>query len=307
MQIVALQQNRVCSGLTEAPLAVACGYFDAIHRGHRALIARAVDSGYVPCVMTFDENFYAALGQNRKPIYDTMTRRDLLVEAGVRYMLVLPSDDETIQCAGDVFVQRLFRALPIGLLVCGSDFRYGKQAAWDATALREQGRLYGADTCIVPLLCDEQGQKYSTGSISRLLQAGRIVEANEALGHLYRLHGIVKHGRGLGHTIGRATANFAIDDKLIVPKMGVYAARVSIDGRTYAGICNVGAHPTVQDMRCNVETHIIGYSGDLYGRDLTVCLGKYLRDIDKFDNVEALCVQLDNDCLDAIRWMETYD
>jgi riboflavin kinase/FMN adenylyltransferase len=139
------------------------------------------------------------------------------------------------------------------------------------------------------------GVKISSREIKTLLKEGNIQKANEMLSHAFFMTGIVKKDRQIGRTMNFPTANISYPKEKFPLKRGVYETRVSIDDKTYKGITNYGARPTFDDETVVTETHLDGFSGDLYGKELTIEFIKYLRDIQKFDSVAALKEQLTKD------------
>ena len=177
------------------------------------------------------------------------------------------------------------------VFVCGEDFRFGKGAAGTAHNLSTMTK---AKVEVLPLL-EVKGEKISSSTVKQLLLAGKLTEMNALLSEPFFLSGSVIAGKRLGRQIGFPTANFLYPKEKLQLPYGVYETQVSVDGKTYSAITNFGDQPTVEGRQVFVETHIIGFSGDLYGRMLTVRFIKKLRDIQKFACVEDLKNQLQAD------------
>ena len=287
MQIVDLTQpNHI-----REPLSVALGYFDTIHVGHQALIERAKAQGYRCAVFTFSGDFYGALGFGVKPIFDWTTRLDFLQQLGVDYVLYLPAEPKWLALDGRRFLELFPTAKHF---VCGTDFRFGSGADCDVEYLVRYCNEREIGSSVVELTYHE-GRKVSTRYLRTLLQEGDMTTLAVELGRPYSMHGVVTHGKELGRTLGLPTANFVPSPSLELPKRGVYAASVPLDGQEYLAVANVGAQPTVGGDQTVCETHVLGFSGDLYGEDITVRLHEYLRPIVKFEDVEHLKEQVLND------------
>ena len=293
MQIIDLSQPHTLA----EPLTVALGYFDSIHVGHQALIAKALSLGRKVGVFTFVGDFYGSLGQAVKPIFDWETRKALLADLGVDYVLTLPAEPRWLNASGEDFLALMPYARAF---VCGTDFRFGRGAECDTAYLADYCTRKGLQLAVVDLT-RLYGVKVSTRHLRQYLKEGDIPRLNEALGRPYALHGQVVHGKELGNRLGFPTANFFPDESLELPLEGVYAAGVTIDGKGYQAVCNLGKQPTVGGEAFRLETCILGYDGDLYDRDLTVRLYERLRDIVKFDTVDELKAQI---ALDVLRTKE---
>jgi riboflavin kinase/FMN adenylyltransferase len=185
------------------------------------------------------------------------------------------------------------------MIVCGADFRFGKFAVAGVEQLQVFCAEQGIEFCALPLLKDDKGRKIGTFGIREALVDGDMPRVETYLGRCYTLEGTVEHGRADGKRLGFPTANFQLDSHYQSPAMGVYACAVWVDDRWYAGVCNLGAHPTLGDMSVNVECHLLHYSGDLYGRKIRVRLHRKLRDIRRFESEEALHAQIKKDCMMA--------
>ena len=156
-------------------------------------------------------------------------------------------------------------------------------------------RRQGSGTTVLPPVLD-RGEKVSSTSIRRALESGDMERAGRMLGEAYHLTLPVLHGKGLGHTLGFPTANQAPAHGRLLPGRGVYRTETEVDGAVYPSLTNVGLRPTVEKADgVNVETHLIGYRGDLYGKTVTVRFLQFLRPERRFDSVDALKAQLEED------------
>ena len=299
MQIVDIRTAHI-----ESPTALALGYFDSFHLGHQKLLDNVLGSRYTPAMFTFSGNLYAALGLPRLPLYSEAYRMRVAEQCGLEYVLTLPADRTHIEMSADDFLETLLHADP-ALIVCGEDFRYGRGAIGGISRLERFCLANHIRLHVQPTVFSPSGKKISSNSIAEMVAKGYVTSANAMLGRCYMVEGVVEHGRGVGADIGYPTANFPLDLNLQAPCEGVYVAYVRIDGKQYRALCNVGAHPTVGDMRKNVETYVLGYRGDLYGRTLQVYLRKYIRPVKKFATVNDLAKQIAKDVMVVRRTGDT--
>lgn len=298
MELIRLTPDRIPA--RKVKTVTALGFFDGVHLGHRRLLETAVrearERGITPAVFTFSDDVRSVKpGVGR--LTDFGSKLDLIEKAGIE--LVYAADFPSFSgFSPEAFVRDVLIAL-VGteLAVCGFNFRFGRGASGDAERLTSLMRESGRDTAVIPpaYLGD---RVISSSAIRAAVEAGDTELAAAMLGRHFSLTAPVLRGRGFGHTEGVPTVNQVFCTSGIVPKSGVYAARVRLDGgRVVRGVSNVGVCPTFfgesGDLRC--ETHLIDYSEDLYGRIVTVEFCKYLRPERKFDSVEALYEQIRRD------------
>lgn len=297
------------------PRAVAVGNFDGVHRGHAALIARlrevAGALGVPAVVVTFDPHPARVVRPEAAPVpLTTMDRRvGLLLALGVDAVAVQPAEPRLLALSAEAFYRLVLRErLQARALVEGPDFRFGKDRAGDIATL---ARLSAADGVRLEVVdpVEVDGGMVSSSRVRRLIAAGDVGGAGGLLTAAYRVTGRVVSGARRGATLGFPTANLA-DIATVLPGPGVYAARVTADDRAGAPVVghpaavHVGPNATFGETALSVEAHLVGFSGDLYGRTLHVDFLARLRDTHRFDSVEALCAQLAVDVaasVDAVR------
>ncbi len=280
--------------------AVALGYFDGIHLGHRAVIETAVREakarGARSAVLTFNMNRRRAGAKGAEDLLPYEQRAALIEALGVDLLVEL--DFESVADMSDADFARKILG-PEGLcavaVCCGADFRYGKNRAGDVDSLREEGERLGFTAHIVGEV--EIGDRtVSTTAIKRFLRDGEVGRAAEMLGRPYGFSLVVCEDKKLARRLGFPTINQRFPAHIVVPRAGVYYARATVRGRAYPGIANLGVRPTVGgDGAVMLETHILDFSGDLYGETVEVELLQFMRDERKFESVEALreCVLRD--------------
>ena len=275
--------------------AVALGYFDGLHLGHVGVISAALAQlDMKPAVFTF--NCDTTLPKFRLPedIISFENKCELMQRVGVEY-LYAPDFAEVCGFPAEDFIREiLVKRLNAGFACCGTSFRFGKNGSGDPEKLAEIGARYGIKVEVVADVCDG-GVPISSTHIE-LIRRGEVAEANRLLGYdlWYRLP--VIHGNHIGRSLSFPTINQVIPQTNIIPKFGAYKSFVSIDGRNYHGVTNIGVKPTVENRGDGsgavMETHIIGFDGDLYGQRISVSLVDFIRPEKKFSSLEELKAQI---------------
>ena len=259
------------------------GGFDGLHAGHRSLLSCAKDSRLPVGLMTI-------IGGKEESIFTFAERESIFKEAGVDFIFELPFE-EIKDLSPKAFLQKLTDEFYPKLFVCGEDFRFGAGASGNADTIKQATHVRVE---ILPLLKIDQ-EKVSSRQIKSLLSQGKMETAQEMLTHAFFLIGTVRKDRQVGRTIGFPTANIEYPKGKYPLKMGVYETRVTYEGKTYKGITNYGARPTFDNDKITTETYLDGFNGDLYGKELKVEFIRYMRDITKFENINALKKQLKKD------------
>jgi riboflavin kinase/FMN adenylyltransferase len=279
---------------------LALGNFDGLHRGHLKIIERvkrgAAEQGGTPMAMTFDPHPPRVVRPEKAPplLMTKEQRLDALHRSGIACVAVVRFTHELSQWDPETFVRTvLVEWLRISKVWVGANFLFGHGRSGNFSVLRTLGQRYGfrADK-IDPVRYKDF--VVSSTRIRRLVGEGRMDEAGALLGHPYYIDGQVVHGRGRGREIGVPTANLETANELIPPH-GVYATTVTVDGIIHAGITNVGVRPTFGESDVAIETHLLGYSGDLYGRRVRLSFVQRLRDERRFPDVDALRAQIEAD------------
>lgn len=243
-----------------------------------------------------------------------------LTALGVEQLVLLPFDREMADLSPQEFVKQiLVRQLKARWISVGQDFCFGQGRSGTSADLQTIAAKYGVEVVIVPIQNNE-GERISSSAIRQCLLKGEIEQANQLLGRPYTLIGYVIQGQQVGRTIGFPTANLQLPANKFLPRFGVYAVRVLIDKAKEAekalapntaaeedspivtplkGVMNIGCRPTVDGINQTVEVHLLDWTGDLYGKTLTVSLEKFLRPEQKFASLEELQQQITADCLQA--------
>lgn len=276
--------------------AIALGKFDGIHIGHQLLIQgllKEQSKGRQALVFTFGDMPNKILGKGAcKSIYTTEERAYYFSMLGIDVLLEYPFTKEFASCAPEDFVYEcLVRQLGVASIYVGEDFHFGRGRSGNVALLKALGEQYHFEVHAVPQ--KSLHGKIVSSTVIRDMLENHFYAANEMLGRPYFLYGEVLHGRHLGHEIGFPTMNQAVPKQKLLPTYGVYASRVVIDGVSYKGISNLGVKPTIEgEHKAGLETHILDFHGDLYGRYLATELLYFIRPEERFPNMESLKEQI---------------
>lgn len=300
----------------EAPLpgrrpAVTLGVFDGVHRGHQAIIAelRRVAAGIkAPTLaITFDPHPRKALGRSAPPgICSLETRIRLLAEAGLDAVWVIPFTREFSRLTGREFAEEYFhRRLSAGAAVLGAAASFGRERDGNAEALAEWAGGWDMPvTRVPPLVMD--GHVVSSTAIRLAVRAGNLDLAAAFLGRPVSVEGTVVHGQGRGRHWGFPTLNLDPHHELSPPQ-GVYITTAVVDGTAWNSVTNIGRPPTEDEIEAGltdlmVETHLLDFEGDLYGRVAEIRFLRKLRDVMRFAATEQLIEQVNMDLAAAREW-----
>lgn len=280
---------------------LALGNFDGLHRGHLKIIDRvkrgAAERGGIPMAMTFDPHPPRVVRPDKAPplLMTKEQRLEALHRAGIACVAVVRFTRELSHWDPDTFVRTvLVEWLRVSEVWVGANFLFGHDRSGNFTSLRTLGQRYGFRTEKIDPVRYKEFVVSST-RIRRLVAEGRMDEAAALLGHPYYLDGTVVEGRRRGRTIGFPTANLMTANELIPPH-GVYATTLVIDDIVHASLTNIGVRPTFGDSsETTIETHVLRYDGELYGRAVRLGFVQRLRDERRFDDVDGLKAQIEAD------------
>ena len=295
--------------MNEKPCVATIGFFDGVHRGHRFLIERvkqiAHAQGMESVVITFP--IHPRMVMQPGYVLDLLSTPDekhqMLEEQGIDRIAEYPFTLELSQyTARDFMIEVLQRRLHVDTLVIGYDHRFGHNRSEGFEDYRRCGEEIGmkvvhAEACVV------DGITVSSSAIRRFLCGGEVTVAAHCLGYEYYLKGIVVDGFKVGRTLGFPTANLQLTESgKLVPAGGVYAVRVQLDGKEYAGMLNIGTRPTVNNGNVrSIEVHILHFAADIYGKSMQVTFVQRIRNEQKFDGLAELVAQLKRDAEEVER------
>jgi len=292
------------------PCVVAIGVFDGVHLGHQALVRDAVavaDSKHVrSIVLTFDRDpdQVVSPATAMPQLLDLDDKLSLLAQQGADVVLVVPFTERLAATAPLVFLDEvLLETMTPVVVAVGRDFRFGHRAEGDVEVLERYGAANGFAVIAHPLVSDEGGPVTST-RIRALVAEGDVAGAAVLLGRPHRVRGFVVHGRAEGAALGAPTANLVTTSFTALPAPGVYAGVVDLDGTACPAAISVGVPPSFPDATAELEANLIGFSGDLYGRTLTVGFLERLRAQRRFDDPAELSDAIRADIEDVRRIVE---
>ena len=277
---------------------IALGFFDGVHLGHQALMARAVERGrehgLEPAVFTFDRSPREFVTGKPVPLLTSPEERRRLVEESfpIRRVIVAKFDRAMMTMPWMDFLRVLAGRYNAGWLVAGHDFRFGHRNEGDAALLARGAAELGMGWDIIPAVAVD-GVTVSSTRIRSLLEEGRAEEAGRLLGRPFSIAGTIAHGKGLGSRIGRPTLNLLPGGDQLIPARGVYVAAAELAGRRFPAVTNVGVRPTVdRDGGVTVESHLLEAEGHFYGESCRVFLLKRLRPEEEFPGLRELQAQI---------------
>lgn len=292
-----------------APCVVALGTFDGLHRGHLDVIGtakqEAEQTGAKLAVFTFSNHPLEWINPAHVPValVTPAVKLQLLENFGVDVLIDIPFNQLVADLLPQQFLERL-SALNYSCLVVGENFTYGQRGVGNVYTLAASAQAMGFKL-IVRKLVSNNGTIVSSTEIRRLITAGEVQQAAKMLGRSYSISGIVAHGNERGRLLGYPTANLELVDAYVaIPLGGVYAVRAYVDGGVYGGMANIGKNPTFGDVeKPRLETNIFGFSGDIYGKTLTIEFVQRIRGEVKFAGIDALKEQLAQDKLDCLKFL----
>ena len=282
---------------------VTVGTFDGVHLGHRAVLdeiaRRARASGLASVLVTFEPHPLEVVNPSAAPPLLTLPdeRRAILAASPVDRVAFVPFTAEMRNLTPEQFVREVLEAqFQVAELVIGHDHGFGRGRTGDVEFLRRIGSEDGFAVDVVPPVLLPDGRPISSTLIRRAVAGGDLDTALRALGRPYSLSGVVTKGAGRGRTIGVPTLNLAPPSpRKLLPPDGVYACAVAWQDRVHGAMANLGPRPTFGEPARTLEANLFGFSGDLYGAQVTVQFIRRLRDVMKFASVEALTSQLQRD------------
>lgn len=295
-------------GLMEGGTACALGFFDGVHKGHQNLISRLLNIsskyGLKSMVFTFEKHPMTVIMKSNAPklITNNDQKAKIFEELGVDIVNFNNVDRDFLNNEPEEFLSDiLVKKFNVKAIVAGFNFKFGHLGKGDYRLLEQFGKANDIIVSIVnPVYID--GMIVSSTAIRDFIRNGNIAMANKFLGRCFSLEGSVIHGMERGRKIGFPTANIAVDEDAAIPKNGVYITEAELDGVRRIGITNVGFNPTFNNSFISIETHILDFHEDIYGKHLTVYFHERIRDERPFDGIDGLSAQIDGDRQKAIEY-----
>lgn len=288
--------------------AVALGNFDGMHIGHTAVLNSTYElaqDGFLPCALLFTQHSEKAIFGSAPPMLMTDTeRKNFILSRGLH---IESLDFQSIrELSPEEFVDKiLIGQLNAGAVVCGYNYRFGKNAVGNADTLKALCVQRGM-VCRIIEEISVDGIAVSSTAIREYIENGEIKKAERMLGRKFGFTATVIHGDARGRGWGFPTINQLLPDGLVIPKFGVYASVVSIDGVKFKGVTNIGRRPTIGTDVLLSETHIIDFGNDIYGKQVDIRLVDFIRSECKFSSFNELVKQINSDC-ETVKGCEFFD
>lgn len=277
--------------------AVALGNFDGMHVGHMAVLEAAKSfekDGLVPVAVLFDEHSVKAITGVAPPMLMTVgERNDFIINSGMKIETLVFNEIKDLS-PEDFVEKNLVEKLGAGAVCCGYNYRFGKNAIGTAATMREICDRLGV-SCRIAGEVDVAGCAVSSTKIRALIENGEMEKANDMLGHKFGFSSPVIDGDKRGRTLGFPTINQELPPELVLPKFGVYQADVTVGGRKYKGVTNIGRRPTVGTEKVLSETYIIDFHKNIYGENVDIRPVRFIRPERKFSSFDELAEQIKND------------
>ncbi|MCQ9217159.1 bifunctional riboflavin kinase/FAD synthetase [Streptococcus gallolyticus] len=306
MEKMEIQRIKDYKDITNAKDSVlVLGYFDGLHRGHKALFDKAKEiakrDNLALTVLTFNESPRLALSRFTSDLLLSLTspekRYDKFAEYGVDYLYLIDFTSTFSKLSAKNFLENYIKQLRAKTIVVGFDYKFGHDRK-DAIDLAQQ---FNGEVVVVPEVQDN-GEKISSTRIRQLIFDGNIKEVNRLLGYNFSTRGIVVHGDARGRTIGFPTANLAPIDNVFLPGDGVYVSDVIVNGKSYRAMTSVGKNVTFGGTELRLEANIFDFKDEIYGETVEIIWLDKIRDMVKFAGADELIEQLKSDKEVAANW-----
>ena len=290
--------------MSEQKTVLAFGFFDGVHIGHAALLEcakrRAAEIAACPAVLTFDNHPDTFVRGEAVCLLNSAEDRNYILRRffGIHRVFYIHFNADTMRMDWREFLNHTVAAYGAAHFVVGEDFRFGDGGKGTAALLRDWCAAHGLGCDVIPEVVFD-GSTLSSTRIRALVERGEIEAANALLGHPHLLTDTVRSGFRLGREMDYPTVNMRFEEGVLVPRHGVYAARVYLPDGPRSAVTNIGVRPTFHGDRVSVESHIFDFSADLYGERLCVELHAFLRPEQPFDSPEDLREQIGRDAARA--------
>ena len=281
------------------------GYFDGLHRGHKALFDKAKQiakqDNLQIVVLTFNESPKLTFARFEPSmllhLISTEKRYEKFAEYGVDNLYLLDFTSKFSKISSDDFIKYYIKPLRAKAVVVGFDYKFGH----NRTNGDYLARNFNGEVVVIPEVT-EDGQKISSTRLRKLITEGNVSKANQLLGYDYTTRGMVVHGDARGRTIGFPTANLALTDRTILPADGVYTTDVIVENKRYRAMTSIGKNITFGGTDLRLEANIFDFEGDIYGEFIEIIWLEKIRDMVKFDGIDDLVKQLEADKESARNW-----
>lgn len=293
-----------------SPKAVSLGNFDGVHKGHQKLMKENIKiskaKNLTPSVLLFKENTKNILNGEREYLTSLEDKIEILKNLGIECFCLLEFSDKFKNLSPYEFIEEiLYKKLNTKYVIVGDNYRFGKMAKGDIKTLKKYEEDFAYKTKVVDFELDE-GKIINSTDIRQMVREGKIEKANKDLGHPFKMQGKVIKGAQRGRLLNFPTANLKPSFKYVTAKSGVYFTRVNIDRDFYYALTDIGTNPTFENKKMKIETYIMDFSKDIYGKNISIEFLEYLRPDYKFNSPEELIGQMEKDKKTGRNLIEKY-
>lgn len=293
-----------------SPKAVSLGNFDGVHKGHQKLMKENIKiskaKNLMPSVLLFKENTKNILNGEREYLTSLEDKIEILKNLGIECFCLLEFSDKFKDLSPYEFIEEiLYKKLNTKYVIVGDNYRFGKMAKGDIKTLKKYAEDFAYKTKVVDFELDE-GKIINSTDIRQMVREGKIEKANKDLGHPFKMQGKVIKGAQRGRLLNFPTANLKPSFKYVTAKSGVYFTRVNIDRDFYYALTDIGTNPTFENKKMKIETYIMDFSKDIYGKNISIEFLEYLRPDYKFNSPEELIAQMEKDKKTGRNLIEKY-
>ena len=295
------------------PTVLSLGKFDGLHRGHELLMdymakRKKENPGLKAVIFTFDIPPGKQIQNTPVQVLTTNQEKVKLFESiGIDYLIECPFTEEIMRMEPEEFIERIVTGLHVKYMVVGTDFRFGHKRRGDYRMLEAYAFRYGYEVEVVDNM-QEEGRDISSTFVREEIAGGNMEKANRLLGYEFFVEGQILHGKKLGKPVlGIPTINLEPPADKLLPPFGVYLTVTEYCGAEYPGITNVGCKPTIEgENPVGVETHLFDVSEDMYGAQVKVKFLSRVREERRFDSLEVLKSQMEQDILYGRKYFDTH-
>lgn len=293
-----------------SPKAVSLGNFDGVHKGHQKLMKENIKiskaKNLTPSVLLFKENTKNILNGEIEYLTSLEDKIEILKNLGIECFCLLEFSDKFKDLSPYEFIEEiLYKKLNTKYVIVGDNYRFGKMAKGDIKTLKKYEEDFAYKTKVVDFELDE-GKIINSTDIRQMVREGKIEKANKDLGHPFKMQGKVIKGAQRGRLLNFPTANLKPSFKYVTAKSGVYFTRVNIDRDFYYALTDIGTNPTFENKKMKIETYIMDFSKDIYGKNISIEFLEYLRPDYKFNSPEELIAQMEKDKKTGRNLIEKY-
>ena len=279
---------------------VALGSFDGIHKGHLTLMNKVIsiskEKKTLSMVYTFKNHPMTVVNNTIAPklLINNKKKQEIIENLGIDILCLETFDKKMMLLEPEDFIKGLIERFNVRGLVVGFNYRFGHKNKGDLAMLEKLKKKYNFELYVMKAY-QEESDVVSSSRIRRLIKDGELEMANELLGREFVLSGKIVDGKKLGRTIGFPTANLEVNEDMIIPEKAVYYTNVEYNGKIYKGITSVGNNPTVNGQNTTIETYILDFSEDIYGKSIKLYFLEKMREQVKFNSLDELKAQLEKD------------